>query len=101
MYLDVFNDSMVGFANISARDMLDHLFRTYGNITPVDLEINFEHMRQAWDPQQPVETCSSNFKIVQIIMRQAASSLDTHSKSTLDTPKICNWTLHERMSPVE
>jgi hypothetical protein len=55
MYLDVLNDNMVGFTNISARDMLDHIFSTYGNITAVDLEINFEHMRQAWDPQQPVE----------------------------------------------
>jgi hypothetical protein len=62
MYLDVLNDNMVGFANISARDMLDHLFRTYGNITAVDLEINFEHMRRAWDPQQPVE---SLFKQIQ------------------------------------
>jgi hypothetical protein len=47
---------MVGYANISARDMLDHLFETYGNITAVDLAINFEHIRRAWDPQQPVET---------------------------------------------
>jgi hypothetical protein len=45
---------MVGYANISARDMLDHLFEIYGNITAVDLEINFEHMRRAWEPQQPV-----------------------------------------------
>jgi hypothetical protein len=56
MYLDVLNDNMVVFTNISARDMLDHLFGTYGNITAVDLEINFEHMRRAWDPQQPVES---------------------------------------------
>jgi hypothetical protein len=42
--------------------MLDHLFETYGNITAVDLEINFEHMRQAWDPQHPVE---SLFKQIQ------------------------------------
>jgi hypothetical protein len=62
MYLDVSNDNMVGFANISARDMLDHLFSIYGNITAVDLEINFEHMRRAWDPQQPVE---SVFKKIQ------------------------------------
>jgi hypothetical protein len=47
---------MVGYANISARDMLEHLFETYDNITTVDLEINFEHMHRAWDPQQPVET---------------------------------------------
>jgi hypothetical protein len=62
MYLNILNDNMVGYANISARDMLDHLFETYGNITAVDLEINFEHMRRAWDPQQPVE---SLFKHIQ------------------------------------
>jgi hypothetical protein len=55
MYLDMLNENMFGFANISARDMMDHLFSTYGNITAVDLEINFEHMRRAWDPQQHVE----------------------------------------------
>jgi hypothetical protein len=62
MYLEVLNEIMVGLANISARDMMDHLFSTYGNITAVDLEINFEHMRRAWDPQQPVE---SLFKQIQ------------------------------------
>jgi hypothetical protein len=62
MYLDILNDKMVSYANISARDMLGHLFETYSNITAVDLEINFEHMRQAWDPQQPVE---SLFKQIQ------------------------------------
>jgi hypothetical protein len=55
MYLDVLNNDMVGFANITAQAMLDHLFMTSGNITAVDLENNFEHMRRAWDPQQPVE----------------------------------------------
>jgi hypothetical protein len=53
---------MVGSANISARDMLGHIFTTYGNITAVGLENNFEHMRRAWDPQQPVE---SVFKQIQ------------------------------------
>jgi hypothetical protein len=62
IYLDILNDNMFGYANISARDMLDRLFKTYGNITEVDLEINFEHMRRAWDPQQPVE---SLFKQIQ------------------------------------
>jgi hypothetical protein len=45
MYLEILNDNMVGYSNISARDMLDHIFKTYGNITAVDLEINSEHMR--------------------------------------------------------
>jgi hypothetical protein len=54
MYFDILNDNMVGYAKISAIDMLDHLFQTYGNITAVDLEINFEKMHQAWGPQKPV-----------------------------------------------
>jgi hypothetical protein len=62
MYLDILNDNMVVYANISARDMLDHLFETYGNITAVDLEINFEHMHRAWDTQQPDD---SLFKQIQ------------------------------------
>jgi hypothetical protein len=62
MYLEILDDNMMGYANISARDMLDHLFETYGNITSVDLEINFEHMRRAWYPQKPGE---SLFKQIQ------------------------------------
>jgi hypothetical protein len=42
--------------------MMDHLFMAYGNTTAVDLENNFEQMRRAWDPQQPVE---SLFKQIQ------------------------------------
>jgi hypothetical protein len=53
---------MVRFANITAWAMLDHLFMDYGNITAVDLENNFEQMRRAWEPQQPVE---SLFKQIQ------------------------------------
>jgi hypothetical protein len=62
MYLDVLNDDMVGFANISARELLDHLFMNYAKITAVNLENKFEQMRRAWDPQQPVE---SLFKEIQ------------------------------------
>jgi hypothetical protein len=56
MYLEILNEDMVGFSNIYVREMLDHLFLTYGSITSVDLEQHFEHMRKAWDPQHPVET---------------------------------------------
>jgi hypothetical protein len=56
MFLEILSDNIVGYTNISARDMLDHQFETYGNIAAFDLEINFEHMRRAWDPEQPVES---------------------------------------------
>jgi hypothetical protein len=62
MYFDVSKGNMVSYANISDRDMPDHLFSTYGNIAAIDLEINFEHTRQAWDPQQPVEYMSKQIQ---------------------------------------
>jgi hypothetical protein len=68
---------MVGFANITAREMLDHLFMSYGKITAVDLEKNFEKMRRAWNPQQPVK---SLFKKIQYCAdySEAASVLIGH-----------------------
>jgi hypothetical protein len=87
MYLEILNDNMVGYANISARDMLYNLFETYGNITAVDLEIKFEHMRRAWDPQQTVETLFNRFKTVLTIRRQEASPSVPRSRSTLGMQK--------------
>jgi hypothetical protein len=80
MYLDVLNDNMVGFTNIAARDMLDHLFSAYGNITTVYLEINFEHMRQSWDPQQPVESLFKKIQDCADYSEAGSVLLDTHSK---------------------
>jgi hypothetical protein len=97
MYLDILNDNMVGYAEISARDMLGHLFENYGDIIAVDLEINFEHMRRAWDPQQPVETL---FKQIQ----DCADYLESggvpigHSQQI---KHICNMPLHDRLSQLE
>jgi hypothetical protein len=56
MNIKILNDDLVGFAITTSRGMLDHLFLPYGSITTVDIEQNFENMRKAWDPQQPVDT---------------------------------------------
>jgi hypothetical protein len=102
MYLDILNNNMVGYANISARDMLDRLFKTYGNITAVDLEINFEHMRRAWDPHQPVESLS---KQIQDCADYSEAGGGPHRPPPTDQrwvcKNLCNRPLHERMSPVE
>jgi hypothetical protein len=102
MYLDILNDNMVGYANISVRDMLDHLFDTYTNIKAVDLEINFEHMRRAWDPQQPVETL---FKQIQDCADYSEAGGRTHRSLTADQRWVCknisNREFHERLSPLE
>jgi hypothetical protein len=83
MYLEILNDNMVGYANISARDMSDHLFETYGNIIAVDLEINFEHMRRAGIPSSKWRLSSSRFKTALTIWRQGAYPSVPRSRSTL------------------
>jgi hypothetical protein len=87
MYLDILNDNMVGYAKILARDMLDHLFETYGNITGVDLEINFNTCAGLGILNSRSSPSSSRFKIVPTILRQGASSLATRNKSTLGMQK--------------
>jgi hypothetical protein len=85
MYLDVLNDNMVGFANISARDMLDHLF---GATSPrLILKSTFNTCVEHGIHNNLLNPCSHRFRIVPITLRQGASLLDNHSKSTLDMQK--------------
>jgi hypothetical protein len=44
MYIEMLNDELVGFANTTSRDMLDHLFLSYEIITAVYIEQNFKNM---------------------------------------------------------
>jgi hypothetical protein len=44
MYIEILNDDLVGFANTTSQDMLDHLFLSYGSITALDIEQNFENV---------------------------------------------------------
>jgi hypothetical protein len=93
---------MVGYANISAKDMLDHLFETYGNITAVDLEINFEHIRRAWDPQQPVETLFKQIQDCSDYSEAGGVPIGPSQQINVGyAKKICNRALHECLSPLE
>jgi hypothetical protein len=60
--------------------MLDHLFETYGNITAVDLKINFEPIAGLGILNSQLSPCSRKFKIVPAILNQGASSSGTHNK---------------------
>jgi hypothetical protein len=102
MYLDILNDNMVGYANISARDMLDHLFETYGNITTVDLEVNFEHMRRASEPQHPVETLFKQIQDCADYYEAGGFLIGYPQQLNVGYAKIfATGPFHEGMPPVE
>lgn len=55
IYLSSLRDPHVGYANQHARDILAHLFNTYGKITSIDLEENHKRFTNAWDANDPLE----------------------------------------------
>jgi hypothetical protein len=58
--------------------MLDHLFLSYGSIIDVELEHNWENMRKAWEPQQPVEP--SVFRIALSRQKQGGVTISEAQK---------------------
>jgi hypothetical protein len=101
MYLEILNGNMVGYVNISARNMLDHFFETYGNITTVDLEINCEHMRRAWDPQHPVETLFKQIQDCADYSEAGGTPIGTSQQINVGyANNLCKRAINERLSPL-
>jgi hypothetical protein len=55
-YLDTIADPDLGYANISAIQILTHLFDTYGNLTPADRQANLTTMSRPWSPPASIES---------------------------------------------
>jgi hypothetical protein len=54
-YLQLLEDPDFGFADISPREMLQHLKNTYGLVTPDDIEQNCSLLSAEWNPDGPIE----------------------------------------------
>jgi hypothetical protein len=48
-------DWHTSYNNVSAMHILTHLYTTYGDITPINIEDNDAKMRAPFDPTQPIE----------------------------------------------
>eukprot|EP00586_Coscinodiscus_wailesii_P001561 CAMPEP_0172482082 /NCGR_PEP_ID=MMETSP1066-20121228/8359_1 /TAXON_ID=671091 /ORGANISM="Coscinodiscus wailesii, Strain CCMP2513" /LENGTH=367 /DNA_ID=CAMNT_0013244955 /DNA_START=131 /DNA_END=1234 /DNA_ORIENTATION=+ len=56
IYLRDIKHSMTGYANVSTRRLLGHLYSKYGRITPEALKENGNRMRKSYDMSQPIQT---------------------------------------------
>ena len=56
MYLRALRNRHTGYAAVTPLQLLTHLYRTYGQITPMDLDANDERFKRPFDPAQPFET---------------------------------------------
>jgi hypothetical protein len=55
VYIAKLRHPLVRYANTHPQDMLAHLVRQYGTITPVDLAANMEHIQAPWNPNTSIE----------------------------------------------
>jgi hypothetical protein len=61
-YYHTLCDRITGFANVTTRQLIEHLYKTYGNITPADLTENDECMKAAYELLQPIEVLFDQIK---------------------------------------
>ena len=54
-YICVKRHKYVGYANVSTKELLTHLYDSYAKITSADLRNNKTRMNQPYDPNQPIE----------------------------------------------
>jgi hypothetical protein len=55
MYLRTLSNRVTGYANVTTRQFLEHLYATYGRLSPSDLIANDIKMKSHYDPTKPIE----------------------------------------------
>lgn len=64
-YLASLDDAEMGFADVSAQNMLAHLVTRYGSVTGNDIELNRNRLSTTWDPDEPIENVWTRISEVQ------------------------------------
>jgi hypothetical protein len=53
IFLKPIENHITGFSRVTSRMMLQHLFNTYSNINPIQLDANDTMKKEQWDPYTP------------------------------------------------
>ena len=56
IYLSAIKNPRTGYATTTTLQMMNHLWATYGEIKPEDLDQNLKNMTTPWHPTSPIET---------------------------------------------
>lgn len=79
-YIDALSDPELGFAQVTALDLLTHLHTTYGTITSTDRDTYHARLHAPWTPPTPIE---SLFKQLEDGKRMAALAKEPIADSQL------------------
>jgi hypothetical protein len=62
MYYKALCHRITGYATVTTRQILTHLYATYGNITPADLANNDARLKAPFNPSQPIKILFDQIK---------------------------------------
>ena len=85
-FIDELSDDVVGFANTSTLQLLQHLDTTYGTITADDLDRNLEDLHRTWNTDQPIEDLWKQLRASMLF----ASTIDTITEASAVRAAIQN-----------
>ena len=73
LYLKALKHRITGYANVSTRAMLEHLYSSYGKMTPQDLQQLDEDMKRPYDPHMPIENLFDQIEHAQDLAQAAGA----------------------------
>ncbi len=82
IYYQDLEDDTFGYADVLIPAIIQHLTTTYGTLTASDLEINRDHLTEAWNPDEPIENLSTGPPIL------TADSTCTETYVSLSCPVL-------------
>ena len=62
MYIKALHNRITGYAQISTKQLLQHLYDTYGRLNPQDLKLNTKTMNTPYDIHSPIENLFEQIK---------------------------------------
>ena len=80
VYLMFLQDELLGYSNVTIRQMLEHLSTTYGVITPDSLLTNEKKMETDWNPDEPIELIWTRIRNCQLFAAEGNDPItDAHA----------------------
>ena len=87
LYYKSLKHAHTGYANVTLRQLLDHLVTTYAAIDQFDLENNQDKMTACYDPNTPIETLFE--QITECVAYAELGDAPFKSKQILDIALLC------------
>ena len=87
IYYQALKHEYTGYAKVTLRDLLDHLFDTYAAIDQFDLEKNKDKMTSRYDPNSPIESLFE--QIADGVSFASLGDVPYTKKQIVDTALLC------------